>query len=54
LHHPGAQQRTHEAEHGLVADAFLDRLHQPGVRNRRKQLAMSVSTTSGDPARTHR
>ena len=38
LHHPGAQQRAHQTEHGPVADAFLDRLHQPGVRNRLKTV----------------
>jgi hypothetical protein len=38
LHHPGAQQRPHQAEHGPVADAFLDRLQQPGVRDRLKAV----------------
>ena len=38
LQHPGAQQCAHQAEHGPVADAFLDRLHQPGVRNRLKTV----------------
>ena len=36
-HHPRAQHRAHQLEHGLVADTFLDRLHQPFMRNRRKR-----------------
>ncbi len=36
LHDPGAQDLPQELEDGLVNDAFLDRLHQLPVRNRRK------------------
>jgi hypothetical protein len=34
LHHPGAQKRAQQCEQVSVADAFLDRSHQPGVRDR--------------------
>jgi hypothetical protein len=36
LHHPGAQHRAQELEDGLIADAFLHRLHQLIMRNRRE------------------
>ena len=36
LHHPGAQHHAQELQDGLVADAFLHRLHQLLVRNRGK------------------
>jgi site-specific DNA recombinase len=36
LHHPGAQHAAHQVQDRSVADAFPDRLHQPGVRNRLK------------------
>ena len=38
LHHPRAQHRAQQLEHGLVTDAFLDRLHQLVMRNRRKAV----------------
>jgi hypothetical protein len=34
LHHPGAQHRAHELQEMAVADPFLDRRHQPVMRNR--------------------
>ena len=34
LHHPGAQQDAQELEDPAVDDPFLDRLHQPLVRDR--------------------
>jgi site-specific DNA recombinase len=34
LHHPGAQQHAQERQDRPVADALLDRLQQPGVRDR--------------------
>ncbi len=34
LHHPGAQHGAQELEDVTVADALLDRLHQPVVRDR--------------------
>lgn len=34
LHHPGAQHRAQQFEDVAVTDAFLDRLHQPVMRNR--------------------
>ncbi|MGF6891732.1 hypothetical protein ABIA39_002075, partial [Nocardia sp. GAS34] len=37
-HHPCPQHRAQEFEYGLVADAFLDCLHQLFVRNRRKAV----------------
>jgi site-specific DNA recombinase len=36
LHHPGPQQRADQGENSLVADAFLNRLHQTAVWNRLK------------------
>ena len=36
LHHPGAQHRPQEFQDRLVADAFLHRLHELVVRDRRK------------------
>ena len=36
FHHPGAQHRAQELQDRLVADAFLHRLHELLVRNRRK------------------
>lgn len=33
-HHPGVEHDPQQLQHGLVADAFLDRLHQPVFRNR--------------------
>ena len=36
LHHSRAQHRAQQLEHGLVADAFLHRLHELFVRNRGK------------------
>jgi site-specific DNA recombinase len=36
LHHPRAQHRAQQLEHGLVADAFLHRLHELFVRDRGK------------------
>jgi site-specific DNA recombinase len=38
LHHSGAQHRPQELEHRLIADTFLDCLHQLFMRNRRKAL----------------
>ncbi len=38
LHHPGAQHRPQELQDRLIADAFLHRLHQLIMRNRRKGL----------------
>jgi len=34
LHHPRAQERAQQCEQATVTDAFLDRGHQPGVRDR--------------------
>ena len=36
LHHPRAQHRAQQLQHGLIADAFLHRLHELLVRNRGK------------------
>ena len=36
LHHPGAQHHAQELQDSLVADAFLHRLHQLLMRNRRE------------------
>ena len=36
LHHPRAQHRAQQLQHGLVADAFLHRLQELLVRNRGK------------------
>jgi site-specific DNA recombinase len=38
FHHPGAQHHPQEFQDALVADAFLDRLHQLVMRNRRKAV----------------
>ena len=38
LHHPRAQHRPQELQDRLVADAFLHRLHQLLMRNRRKAI----------------
>ena len=38
FHHPGPQQRADQGQDGPVADAFLDRLHQLVMRNRRKAV----------------
>jgi hypothetical protein len=37
-HHPATQHRAQQPEHGLVANAFLNRLHQLLMRNRRKAV----------------
>jgi site-specific DNA recombinase len=39
LHHPGTQNRAHEPQDALVTHAFLDRLHQLVVRNRRETVS---------------
>jgi hypothetical protein len=54
LHHPGAQQRAHQAEHARSPTRSSIAGSNPECGIASKQLAMSVSTTSGDPARTHR
>jgi DNA invertase Pin-like site-specific DNA recombinase len=38
LHHSSAQHAAQERQDSPVADAFLDRLHQPGVGNRLKTV----------------
>ena len=38
LHHPSAQHHAHELQDALVADAFLHRLHQLDLWNRRKTV----------------
>jgi hypothetical protein len=38
LHDPRAQDHPQELQDGLVAHPFLDRLHQPVVRNRREAV----------------
>ena len=47
LHHSRAQHHPQELEHGLVADAFLHRLHQLVVRNRLEGFpdSLRASTT---------
>jgi hypothetical protein len=38
LHHASAQNHAQQFEYGPVADAFLDRLHQPFLRYRREAV----------------